>query len=271
MFNPSFPISAQDCFALVFCDGLSASEGFLMRAWYESQRFPCLAVGGSAGGKLDFSATYMHDGQRVLSGRAMLVFCKVRKGIRFSPFKTQNFVPAGKSWLVAEADPVARTVSSVFTADGRTQGFLRRWPAHFRCAEGEVEKHLAGHTFAVSVNDEMFIRLGRRARCRQDQFFLRHRVRRLPASAQSDRFHRHHAARLAAVPGLARGRRWRCCSTTACCVDWATRNCSGGPISSPRRRPPASRPLAKSSAFRSTRRCRRWSSSAKARATPIPS
>ncbi len=156
--QPSFPISAQDCFALVFCDGLSASEGFLMRAWYESQRFPCLAVGGSAGGKLDFSATYMHDGQRVLSGRAMLVFCKVRKGIRFSPFKTQNFVPAGKSWLVAEADPVARTVSSVFTADGRTQGFLPALAAHFRCTEGEVEKHLAGHTFAVSVNDEMFIR-----------------------------------------------------------------------------------------------------------------
>lgn len=30
--------------------------------------------------------------------------------------------------------------------------------AHFRCAESEVEKNLVGHTFAVSVGEEMFIR-----------------------------------------------------------------------------------------------------------------
>ena len=156
--NPSFPINAQDTFALVFCDGLSASEGFLMRAWYESQRFPCLAIGGSAGGKLDFSGTYMHNGQRVLTGQALLIFCKVRPGIRFSPFKSQNFVSTGRNWLVAEADPIARTVTSVFTENGKTQGFLAALAAHFRCAEHEVEKNLVGHTFAVSVDGEMFIR-----------------------------------------------------------------------------------------------------------------
>jgi hypothetical protein len=156
--TPSFQINAQDTFALIFCDGLSASEGFLMRAWYESKRFPCLAVGGSAGGKLDFSGTYMHDGRQVLTGKAMLIFCKVRPGIRFSPFKSQNFVPAGKSWLVAEADPVARTVSSVFAEDGRTVGFLAALASHFRCPESDVGKHLANHTFAVSVDGEMFIR-----------------------------------------------------------------------------------------------------------------
>jgi transposase-like protein len=156
--NPSFQINAQDTFALIFCDGLSASEGFLMRAWYESKRFPCLAVGGSAGGKLDFSGTYMHDGRQVLTGKAMLIFCKVKPGIRFSPFKSQNFVPTGKSWLVAEADPVARTVSSVFAEDGGTVGFLTALASHFRCPESEVAKHLANHTFAASVDGEMFIR-----------------------------------------------------------------------------------------------------------------
>ena len=128
--NPSFPINAHNTFALIFCDGLSASEGFLMRAWYESRRFPCLALGGSAGGKLDFSATYMHNGQRVLTGQAMIIFCKVKKGIRFSPFKSQNFVPAGKSWLVAEADPVARTVTSVFSEGAKTQRFMTALAAH---------------------------------------------------------------------------------------------------------------------------------------------
>jgi len=156
--SPTFRINAQDTFALVFCDGLSASEGFLMRAWYESKRFPCLAIGGSAGGKLDFSGTFIHDGRQVQTGRALLVFCKVRRNIRFSPFKTQNFVPAGTSWMVAEADPVARTVSNVFTSDGGTQGFLAALAGHFRCTESEVERQLANHTFAVSVEGKMFIR-----------------------------------------------------------------------------------------------------------------
>jgi hypothetical protein len=197
--NPSFPINAHDTFALIFCDGLSASEGFLMRAWYESQRFPCLALGGSAGGKLDFSATYMHNGQRVLTGQAMIIFCKVKKGIRFSPFKSQNFVPAGKSWLVAEADPVARTVTSVFAEGAKTQRFMTALAAHFRCAESEVEKTPGGSYFCRFGGRGDVYSLHCRARCRQNQFFLRHRIRRLPASDEGHRFHHHHAARLAAV------------------------------------------------------------------------
>ena len=156
--TPRMQINAQDTFALVFCDGLSASEGFLMRAWYESRRFPCLAIGGSAGGKLDFSGTYMYDGQRQLAGHALVMFCKVRSGIRFSAFKSQNFVPVGKNWLVGEADPVARTVSSVFADDGRTVPLLSALAAHFRCPEDDVARQMANYTFAVSVGDEMFIR-----------------------------------------------------------------------------------------------------------------
>jgi hypothetical protein len=156
--QPGFPLSSRNTFALVFCDGLSASEGFFMRAWYESQRFPCLAIGGSAGGKLDFSGTFMHDGRSVAQGKAMVIFCKVKPGIRFAPFKTQNFVSAGKSWLVAEADPVARTVSSVFGADGQPQTMAAALAGHFGCTTGQVEAKLAGHTFAVSVGGEMFIR-----------------------------------------------------------------------------------------------------------------
>lgn len=156
--SPRMQMTAQDTFALIFCDGLSASEGFLMRAWYESKRFPYLAIGGSAGGKLDFSGTYMHDGHRQLTGQAMIFFCKVKPGIRFSPFKSQNFTSTGKSWLVGDADPVARTVSSVFADDGSTQSLLAALAAHFRCPEHEVAKQMDKFTFAVSVGDEMFIR-----------------------------------------------------------------------------------------------------------------
>jgi hypothetical protein len=156
--RPSLPLSAERTFALVFCDGLSASEGFLMQAWYECGRFPCLAIGGSAGGKLDFSGTYIGAGGTVLTGKAVLIFCQVAEGKSFAPFKSQAFEPTQQSWLVAEADPVARTVTSLFGADGRPQPILDALAAHLRCNKADVGKQLEGKTFAVKVEDEYFIR-----------------------------------------------------------------------------------------------------------------
>ncbi|HMV20891.1 MAG TPA: methyl-accepting chemotaxis protein [Rhodocyclaceae bacterium] len=153
-----FPLSAERTFALVFCDGLSASEGFLMHAWYESGRFPCLAVGGSAGGRLDFSGTFIRARGQVQTGKAVLVFCQVAEGKSFAPFKTQNYEPTAQHWLVAEADPVARTVTSVFGMDGRPQPILEALAEHLRCASSDVGRHLEGKTFAVRVGEEYFIR-----------------------------------------------------------------------------------------------------------------
>ncbi len=153
-----FPLSAEKSFALVFCDGLSASEGFLMHAWYECGRFPCLAVGGSAGGRLDFSGTYIRANGQVQTGKAVLVFCQVAEGKSFAPFKTQNYEPTAQHWLVAEADPVARTVSTVFGADGRPQPILEALAATLRCSPQDVGRGLEGKTFAVKVGSEHFIR-----------------------------------------------------------------------------------------------------------------
>ncbi|MFV5213525.1 methyl-accepting chemotaxis protein [Azonexus caeni] len=156
--RPGIPLSGERSFALVFCDGLSASEGFLMQAWYQSGRFPCLAIGGSAGGRLNFSGTYIGAGGSVLQGKAVLVFCQMAEGKSFAPFKSQNFEPTQQSWLVAEADPVARTVTSLFGSDGRPQPILDVLAAHLRCDRGDLARQLEGKTFAVKVEDEYFIR-----------------------------------------------------------------------------------------------------------------
>lgn len=156
--NVRLPLSADRTFAMVYCDGLSASEGFLMQAWYASGRFPCLAIGGSAGGSLDFKATYIGTAHGVHQQKAVLVFCELAKGKSFAPFKSQNFVATPHSWLVAEADPVARTVISVFDADHRPRPVLEVLSEHFRCNQGQLSQHLNDHTFAVRVDDEYFIR-----------------------------------------------------------------------------------------------------------------
>ncbi|PKO30138.1 MAG: chemoreceptor [Betaproteobacteria bacterium HGW-Betaproteobacteria-7] len=156
--RPGIALSGERSFALLFCDGLSASEGFLMQAWYQCGRFPCLAIGGSAGGKLNFSGTYIAAGGSVLQGKAVLIFCQMAEGKSFAPFKSQNFEPTQQSWLVAEADPVARTVTSLFGADGRSQPILNVLAGHLRCSPAELGKQLEGMTFAVKVENEYFIR-----------------------------------------------------------------------------------------------------------------
>ncbi|ACS85659.1 methyl-accepting chemotaxis protein [Musicola paradisiaca] len=154
----NMPLSADRTFALIYCDGLAASEGFLMQAWYTSRRFPCLAIGGAAGGLLDFSGTYIGNSNAVLQGKAVIVFCQMAEGKSFAPFKSQNFEPTDQRWLVAEANPVARTVTSVFDAHGRTRPIIDAIADALHCAPNQIAQYLEGKTFAVKVNDEYFVR-----------------------------------------------------------------------------------------------------------------
>ncbi|MDR7342076.1 hypothetical protein J2X14_000464 [Pantoea alhagi] len=152
------PLSSDRTFAMVYCDGLAASEGFLMQAWYNSGRFPCLVTGGAAGGKLDFDGTWIGTGGKTLQGKAVIIFCHMAPGKSFAPFKSQNFTPLDKSWLVAEADPLARSVTSVFNAQGGQQNFQQALAAHLQCTPQQLSERLQGLTFAVRVNNEYFIR-----------------------------------------------------------------------------------------------------------------
>ncbi|WP_337026496.1 methyl-accepting chemotaxis protein [Pantoea eucrina] len=152
------PLSADRTFAMIYCDGLSASEGFFMQAWYNSGRFPCLAIGGSAGGRVTFDGTWIGAGGRVLQGKAVVVFCRMAAGKSFAPFKSQNFTPLDKSWLIAEADPLTRTVTSVFTAQGQQQPFTAALAEQLGCSEQQLSQRLQGLTFAVKAGDEYFIR-----------------------------------------------------------------------------------------------------------------
>ena len=152
------PLSSDRHLALVYCDGVSASEGFLMQAWYASGRFPCLAIGGSAGGSLEMTGTEIGTRQGVMRQRAVVVFCEIAPGMSFAPFKSQNFEATQHSWLVAEADPVARTVSSVFDAHHRPRNVIDTLCEHFRCQPGQLGDRMQGYTFGVKVGKEQFIR-----------------------------------------------------------------------------------------------------------------
>jgi len=156
--QPSFSMNFQEGFVLTLVDGLSNSESYLMQAVYESDRFPYLFVGGSAGGPLDFSMTRLHDGQASREGHAVLVFVKLTPAYRYGVFKSQNFQETGASFTIAKASTELRRVYSVFDRDGQICNVVDMLARHFSCRPAEVAERLAKFSFGVKIKNEMFVR-----------------------------------------------------------------------------------------------------------------
>lgn len=151
-------IDHRDTLACVMIDGLSSSESFFMEALYESGRFPCLFVGGSAGGKFDFKNTWLHDGRKRLENHALVAFLKMAPGVRFGVFKSQNFEATSTTFHVIKASLVQRYVSHVIGTSGRLVGFIDALCQSFGCRPQELDGKLAEYSFAIRVGKELFVR-----------------------------------------------------------------------------------------------------------------
>lgn len=154
-----FTIDPRDTLSLTFVDGLSASESYLMEAVYTSGEFPCLMIGGSAGGKFDFKATYLYANGRVVENHGLLVFCKLQPGMRYGVLKSQNFRTTGKSFIIVESESERRVVSTVM--DKKTHQLMSITEAMagmMGCKPNELESKLVGHTFGIIIDGEIFVR-----------------------------------------------------------------------------------------------------------------
>jgi methyl-accepting chemotaxis protein len=151
-------IDFRDTLAYVLFDGLSASESFFMEALYDSGRFPCLFVGGSAGGTFDFRNTWLHDGRKKLENHALIAFIKTAPGVRFGVLKSQNFEPAGSSFHVLSASVEQRYVSQVIDRQGRISTLVEALCETLRCSPANLEAKLADYSFAITVGKELFVR-----------------------------------------------------------------------------------------------------------------
>ncbi|MPQ66550.1 MULTISPECIES: methyl-accepting chemotaxis protein [unclassified Pseudomonas] len=151
-------IDQRDTLAYILFDGLSASESFFMEALYESGRFPCLFVGGSAGGKGDFKKTLIHDGNRSYENHAQIVFLKCSPGIRFGVFKSQNFQPSTLTFSVLTASLEDRTIHQVIDAQGNIKTMVQALADAFKCTPQTLEQHLGDYSFAIRVGQELFVR-----------------------------------------------------------------------------------------------------------------
>lgn len=154
-----FALDHRDTVAITLVDGLSNSENFLMRAIYESARFPLVFIGGSSGGPLDFSHTLLGDKSGTFDSHALIAFIKIRRPYRYSIFKTQNFRSTGTSFMAGECRPELRTLHSVIDSkSGRLVDFISALCRHFDCDESRLEEQLKRYTFAIRINNELFVR-----------------------------------------------------------------------------------------------------------------
>lgn len=152
-------IDATDTFALTLIDGLSNSESYFMEAVYDCGLFPCLFIGGSSGGKLDFQKTALFDGERVLAGHALIVLVKMAPGKRYSVMKSQNFREIGPAFTVVDADTDRRTVSAILDPEANeVVPFVTALCKALRIKEEDLEATLSGKAFGIKVDGELFVR-----------------------------------------------------------------------------------------------------------------
>lgn len=155
----AFPLDPTDSFSMTLVNGLTNSENWLMEAVYQSGRFPIPFVGGTSAGSLNFDSAPFHDGTSVRHQHALLCFVKLNPAYQFQLFKTQNFEPAGRSWLIGDANPSLRYVKGVLSPSTmEIKSFLDELASHFRCSVEQVEQRLTDFTFAVKVKGEYFVR-----------------------------------------------------------------------------------------------------------------
>lgn len=157
--NLPFPIEHQNTVALTFLDGLSASESFFSEAVYQSHKFPCHFIGGSAGGKFDFKNTYIFDGQQAREGHALIAFMKIAPQYRYAIFTSHNFEKQNASFLITEASQEQRWVKSVLTDDNHVISFIDALKQHFKVTKDEdLEHKLGDYSFAIEIEGKLFIR-----------------------------------------------------------------------------------------------------------------
>ena len=154
-----FPVRFDDTFAFVYVDGVSACESFVLRALYEAESLPCPYIGGSAGGTLDFSHTYIYNGKQVLENHAVVLVVKLAADYRYSVFKTQAAEETGKRWTVIGSDATFRTVDTVADAAGRPVALADVLMAELHVSDvAALTDALADYTFATHIGNQFYIR-----------------------------------------------------------------------------------------------------------------
>lgn len=154
-----FAINARDTVALAYSDGMSLCENFAMQAVYESRRFPCAFVGGSAGADAAKRHTYIYDGEQVLEGRFLICLLKMQPGYRFATFHTDNIGKVLKEYTILDADATLQTVYKVVDKEQGCRDLVAVLQELFQCPSiAELRQTLQQYGFGTKIDGKVYAR-----------------------------------------------------------------------------------------------------------------
>lgn len=156
--TPSFSVHSDDTIALTYFDGITASEDFFSRALYQSKKFPCFFVGGSAGGKLDFQKADISLNGEVHSNQVLLCFCKTAPGYRFGIFKSHNFKPTQVKFTVSDFEPYSRSLKTVIDNNMKITTPVDYLCRHFGCQPSQLGDKLQPYSFGIEIDGSIYVR-----------------------------------------------------------------------------------------------------------------
>lgn len=156
--TPSFAVHSDNTIALTYFDGITASEDFFSRALYQSKKFPCFFVGGSAGGKLDFQKADISLNGEVHSNQVLLCFCKTAPNYRFGIFKSHNFKPTQVKFTVSDFEPYTRSLKTVIDENMKIMTPVDYLCRHFGCQPAELGDKLARYSFGIEIDGSIYVR-----------------------------------------------------------------------------------------------------------------
>jgi methyl-accepting chemotaxis protein len=155
----SFQVDHTNTFALTFFAGLAAQENQFMEAFYSaSSPLNCDLIGGSAGGKLDFSSAPVGYHGKPSESSVILAFVQLTPEYMYAINNTHNFDKTDISFVIAESDNASRKVKTVLSDSGDIETICAFLARKMNCAISELPDRLTGHSFAVTMNDQLMIR-----------------------------------------------------------------------------------------------------------------
>lgn len=154
-----FPVRLEDTVALTYVDGLSACENFAVQAMYESQRFPCLLVGGSAGADKARRRTYIYNGTRVLEKNLVVCLLKLKPGYRAAAFYSNNVGRMVAKYTILDANSTLQTVHKVADEQGKCSDLTETLKRQFHCLDlKELKQTLKNYVFGVEIDGRIYTR-----------------------------------------------------------------------------------------------------------------
>lgn len=154
-----FRLSVAHTFAMVYIDGASACETFVLQALFESGKYPIPFIGGSAAGDMTFTHTYIYDNQQCLENHAVITLVRLKKAYRYGILKSQAAERTGDVFTVGSANTALRYVETVEGPNGEPISFIEALKSHLGASStSELQAKLQDYTFATDINGDDFIR-----------------------------------------------------------------------------------------------------------------